>query len=514
MPKVLNTPIGGAEQPEWAPAGREVAFSPVLATRRQMRLGLAARLLRQQSARSLALLAIVETALLLLAPLAATEIRFYGDPTSRLAALQEMPLTSSVFAGTVLLTMIALGLYQRHSNELSGVAIGTLTRLVLAMAAGSLALIVLYFAVPGLEVGRGILALSILVAFLLLLTTRMSFVRLSRGDGLRRRVLLLGSGKRVGDFLGRSRERDIFSRINIVAHFPSSRIHCPDAEPPSPNRDPDQGRPSLLDLAFEMQVDDIVVASDDLRKQISMDELMSCRLAGISVLRLDTFYERETGRVMLEGLLPSWFVFTGHFDRSVMRRFSRRAFDLVAALGVIALAWPIMILVAAAIWLESGGREDILYRQKRVGEGDSEFTLYKFRSMRSDAESDGIARWASDDDDRVTRVGHIIRKLRLDELPQVCNVLRGEMSMIGPRPERPQIVERLKHQIPYYGLRHSIPPGLTGWAQLRYPYGASVEDAAEKLRYDLFYIKEQSLLFDLQILLETVEVVLFRRGSR
>lgn len=514
MSKALETPIGSAGRPGWAPAGQATASSPVLATRRQMRLGLIGRLLRQQSARSLALLATVEIALLLLAPLVATEIRFYGDPTSRAAALQEMPLTSSAFAGVVWLTMMALGLYQRHSNQLSGAPIGTLTRLVLAMAAGSLALIVLYFAMPGLEVGRGILALSILIAFMLLLISRIGFARLFRGDGLRRRVLLLGSGNRAGDFLNRSRERDVFSRINVVAHFPSSNIPRPDAEAPSRDPEADPERPSLLDLAFEIGIDDIVVANDDLRNQISMDELMSCRMAGINVLRLDTFYERETGRVMLEGLLPSWFVFTGHFDRSVMRRFSGRAFDLVAALGVIALTWPIMALVAAAVWLESGGREGVLYRQKRVGEGDSEFILYKFRSMRSDAESDGIARWASDDDDRVTRVGRIMRKLRLDELPQLCNVLRGEMSMVGPRPERPQIVDRLKRQIPYYGLRHSVAPGLTGWAQLRYPYGASIEDAAEKLRYDLYYIKEQSLLFDLQILLETVEVVLFRRGSR
>ena len=197
-----------------------------------------------------------------------------------------------------------------------------------------------------------------------------------------------------------------------------------------------------------------------------------------------------------------------------MRRFSRRLFDLVSAAGILLLAWPVMVLVALAIWVESGFRGPVFYFQNRVGEGDKVFALVKFRSMRTDAESDGVARWAQDDDQRITRVGSVIRKLRLDELPQLYNVLRGSMSMVGPRPERPEMVASLQHDIPYYGLRHSISPGLTGWAQLRYDYGASVDDAIEKLRYDLYYIKNQSLLFDLQILLQTIEVVLFRRGSR
>jgi sugar transferase (PEP-CTERM system associated) len=512
MSKVLDSFLIGSERSDWTAADRVVAFSPVLATRHQMRLGLIGRLMRQQSLRSFALLAVVETGLLLLAPLVASEIRFFGDPASRATALEEMPLTSSVFAGVVWLTMVALGLYQRHTNEPQGVAIGTLTRLLLAMTAGSLALIVLYFAMPELDVGRGVFGLSILIAFTFLLASRAGFAHLSRGKGLRRRILLLGSGHRAQDFLERLKNQDIFTRINVVAQVPAAEQPKPEAETLHKGAESDQ--PSLLDMAFELGVDDIVVANDDLRKQISMNELMSCRLAGISVLRLDTFYERETGRVMLEALLPSWFVFTGHFDRSVMRRIIKRIFDLLAAFVITAVAWPFMLLVAFAIWLESGGRGGVLYRQSRVGEGDSVFTLYKFRSMRSDAESDGVARWAASDDARITRVGRIIRKLRLDELPQVYNVIRGDMSMVGPRPERPEIVERLKRQIPYYGLRHSISPGLTGWAQLRYPYGASVEDAIEKLRYDLYYIKEQSLLFDLQILLQTVEVVLFRRGGR
>lgn len=509
MFEVLETQHDMPEPPFASMLADPASFSPVLASRRQMRLGLFGRWLRQQGLRSFALLAGMEIMLLLLAPWAAAQIRFQGDTAALAAAMREMPVTSTAFAAVVWLTMVALGLYQRHGHEPSSIAIGTLTRLILAMAAGSLALIVLYFAVPGLEVGRGVFALSISIAFGLLLASRFTFAKLTRGNGLRRRVLLLGSGDRARSVMADTLETARFNRINVVSIVATSRDAPAGQDTLRPRRSE-----SLLDLAFEHRVDDIVVANDDLRNCLSMDELMSCRLAGINVLRLDSFYEREMGRVMLEGLRPSWFVFGNHFDQSVMRRISKRFFDLVTAGMLLAAAWPLMLLVAVAVWLESGGREGVLYRQKRVGEGDSVFTLYKFRSMRTDAESDGVARWAREGDDRITRVGRVIRKLRLDELPQLYNVLRGNMSIVGPRPERPEIVERLKTLIPYYGLRHSVAPGLTGWAQLRYPYGASVRDAKEKLRYDLYYIKQQDLTFDLQVLLQTVEVVLFRRGSR
>jgi exopolysaccharide biosynthesis polyprenyl glycosylphosphotransferase len=204
-------------------------------------------------------------------------------------------------------------------------------------------------------------------------------------------------------------------------------------------------------------------------------------------------------------------VFTPVFNGSVMRRVGKRAFDLLTASLLLLVSWPFMLLVALAIRLESQG--PALYVQERVGENDRPFKLYKFRSMRTDAEQTG-ARWATVDDDRVTRVGRFIRKVRLDELPQLWNVLRGDMSIVGPRPERPQFVEQFKQRIPYYGLRHCVRPGLTGWAQLRYPYGASEADAIEKLRYDLFYVKNHGFQFDLMVVLQTVEVVLFGRGGR
>jgi sugar transferase (PEP-CTERM system associated) len=470
-------------------------------------------LVRQQSLRWFGVLAAVELILLLLAPWLAIQTRFHADPATLYATGSMLPLHSGVFAGVVWISMMALGMYQRHGREIKGVVIGTLTRLVVAMAGGTLVLMVLYFLVPGVEVGRGVLALSLAYAFMLLILSRLAFSRLATGGRLRRRALFLGAGSRASSLLEDAHLEDELRSVNIVG-FAATRS---DTQSTPLTLDPSRVvtvNGTLVDTAFEQQIDDIVVASDDMRNCLSMDELMSCRLAGINVMRLDSFYEREMGRVMLEGLLPSWFIFTPRFNGTVLRRFSRRLFDLASATGILLLAWPMMVLVALAIWLESGGKGPVLYFQDRVGEGDRVFALVKFRSMRTDAEIDGIARWAQAGDDRITRVGSLIRKLRLDELPQLYNVFLGNMSMVGPRPERPQIVAELQRDIPYYGLRHSITPGLTGWAQLRYPYGASVEDAIEKLRYDLYYIKNQSLLFDLQILLQTIEVVLFRRGSR
>ena len=225
------------------------------------------------------------------------------------------------------------------------------------------------------------------------------------------------------------------------------------------------------------------------------------------------FMERESGKVRLNAL-PSWLIFSAGFDGSPLRKVSKRAFDVVGAGLIFAMSWPLMLLVALAIRLESGPCAPILYSQERVGERGRVFRLYKFRSMCVDAESSGIAQWARQNDQRVTRVGRVIRKLRLDELPQLWNVLCGSMSLIGPRPERPQFVDELSRTIPYYSLRHCVKPGITGWAQLRYPYGASAEDAAEKLTFDLFYVKNQSLRFDALIFLQTVEIVLFGRGAR
>jgi sugar transferase (PEP-CTERM system associated) len=234
----------------------------------------------------------------------------------------------------------------------------------------------------------------------------------------------------------------------------------------------------------------------------------------MAVTELAEFFEREAGKIKMDLTNPSWLVFSEGFNISPVRRTVKRAFDVSMATLVLLLGWPFMLLTALAIRLESGRKAPILYRQERVGENGKSFPVIKFRSMRTDAECDGVARWATKNDDRVTRVGRFIRKTRLDELPQLWNVLRGDMSIIGPRPERPQFVDDFNTRIRYYSLRHCVKPGLTGWAQLRYPYGSSFEDAEEKLKFDLFYVKNHNFVFDLAILVQTVEVVLFGRGAR
>jgi sugar transferase (PEP-CTERM system associated) len=270
----------------------------------------------------------------------------------------------------------------------------------------------------------------------------------------------------------------------------------------------------LFDLCERNDVDEVVVAMEDRRRNFPLRELLECRLAGIDVTELLTFLERETGRVRLDVLNPSWMIFGPGFRRDPVRLFSSRALDLVASLLIVTVSMPVMLATALAIKLEDGWSAPIFYRQARVGRGGRVFELLKFRSMRLDAEIDGQARWAEKDDPRITRIGRFIRKARIDELPQILNVLGGNMGFVGPRPERPQFVNELAQTIPYYVERHCVKPGITGWAQLCYQYGSSAQDAIEKLQYDLYYIKNNSLLFDLSILLQTVEVVFMGNGAR
>ena len=237
-----------------------------------------------------------------------------------------------------------------------------------------------------------------------------------------------------------------------------------------------------------------------------------CRLGGIQITDLPRYFERVHGRVPIDSLKASWLIYGKGFRQTWLRGFVKRGFDIIVTAVLLPIALPIMVVMAFLISLDGG--TPIIYRQERVGRRGQRFTLLKFRSMRIDAEHDGQARWASNDDERNTRIGRFIRRTRLDELPQLFNVLLGEMSFVGPRPERPHFVDMLSREVRYYDVRHCVKPGLTGWAQLRYPYGASVGDAEEKLTFDLFYVKNHGLVFDLMILLQTVEAVLFHRGAR
>ncbi len=268
----------------------------------------------------------------------------------------------------------------------------------------------------------------------------------------------------------------------------------------------------LLEAVRKHRIDEVIVALRERRGGVlPLRELLDCKLAGVRVLDISSFFERVQGQVPVDSLRASWLIYGDGFRQGVWRTVVKRCFDLAAALVLLTLALPVMLVAALLILVEDGG--PVLYRQERVGLGGRLFRVTKFRSMRTDAEKDGRPRWASSNDDRVTRFGRIMRKTRIDELPQLFNVLAGSMSLVGPRPERPYFVDQLGKEIPFYGVRHCVKPGLTGWAQVRYQYGASVDDAIQKLQYDLYYVKNHSLVLDTLVLFETVRVVLTGEGA-
>ncbi len=460
--------------------------------------------LRSRKSRAVFVLWMGELVLICLAVTIAAWLRFFSDPDTHIAFAQDAPIRTLLVAICTTGAMAAFGLYQVHTRHNR---MDLVLRLGMAFAFGGVALLVLYYAVPATYIGRGVLAIALSLAILAVFVLRMVLQRVFEAEIFKRRVLVLGAGDNANLINSKLRRRSDRHSFFLVGFLPTG-----DRAVQVPNELTIRTDCSLLEVTQLMNVHEIVVAPDERRGKLPMEELLLCAQRGIAVTDLPAFFEREAGKIKLSVIDPSSLVFSGGFDHSMPRRLSKRFFDLVAAGALLAVAWPAMLIVAACVWLESGS--PILYRQTRVGESGASFELVKFRSMRTDAEKDGVARWANKDDDRTTRIGRFIRKTRLDELPQLFNVLRGEMSFVGPRPERPQFVNQLNQEIRYYGIRHSVKPGLTGWAQLRYPYGASVSDAEEKLKFDLFYVKNQGLAFDLMILLQTVEVVLFGRGAR
>ncbi|HEY6353301.1 MAG TPA: TIGR03013 family XrtA/PEP-CTERM system glycosyltransferase [Burkholderiaceae bacterium] len=355
---------------------------------------------------------------------------------------------------------------------------------------------------PGPLVGTAVA--YFLVAFFLLRGTAMVW----RGVIGVPRVLIVGTGREAQGVLSDLRADDRHMR-EVVGFFPTALDDetLVDGAPIF-----DRARP-LTDIVSTYGVDEIVVAAREQRGGVMpMEQLLTCRTRGIKILDLAAFYERSHAEVPVDSLKASWLVYGDGFVQGPARRLAKRAFDVVSSAFLLIAAAPVMVLAALAIKLDSRG--PVFYRQERVGLGGRSFQCVKFRSMGTDAESDGVARWAAKNDSRVTRVGAFLRKTRIDELPQLFSVLKGEMSIVGPRPERPEFVATLKGQIPFYDLRHGVKPGVTGWAQVRYSYGASVEDARKKHQFDLYYLKNNTLLLDLQILIETVTVVLFREGAQ
>ena len=328
------------------------------------------------------------------------------------------------------------------------------------------------------------------------------------GTLLQQRVLIVGTGAEAHAVATDLRSRHLRSHA-IVGFYPAGEAVLPCADKRSPVFSTST---TINDIIARHGVDQIIVAVKEQRGgNVPMEQLLSARIQGIPVMDLASFYERTTGEVPIDSLKASFLVYGRGFAQDRARIIVKRIFDIVSSGILLVLASPVMLLTAIAIKLESSG--PLIYSQERVGLGGKGFMCLKFRSMCQDAEKDGVAVWAKKNDSRITRVGRIIRKTRIDELPQLISVLKGEMSMVGPRPERPSFVAQLREQIPFYDVRHSVKPGVTGWAQVRYAYGASVEDALHKHQYDLYYVKNNSLFLDLLILFETVSVVLFREGA-
>ncbi|MDO4636264.1 MAG: TIGR03013 family PEP-CTERM/XrtA system glycosyltransferase [Lautropia sp.] len=402
-------------------------------------------------------------------------------------------LRGALFAALMMLTMTAFGLYGRQQDEPFRLVV---QKVFAAYLVTLLAQTVLFYVFPESEVGRGVFAIASVLGLLGILVVRYLAYRLGFMQRRGRRVLVMGEGDEADLVLAILADNHHLRAAHLVGQVPV------EAEVDS-----------VLEVARRHKATHIVVAVHERRGgHIPMDQLLECRLAGIQVLDLLSFYEQELGLIRLRYLRTGWLVYGDGFTQGVTRAIIKRLFDIVVASALLCLASPVMLIAAVVILLETG--RPVFFRQERVCAPGESFNILKFRSMVQDAEKDGKPRWASIGDDRITRVGRFIRATRIDELPQLINVLRGEMSFVGPRPERPYFVEKLNQQVPYYDIRHYVKPGITGWAQVRMDYGASVEEAMEKLEYDLFYVKNHSLFLDCMVLIETIQVVLRKKGAR
>lgn len=461
------------------------------------------RLFNHYIKRAFLVLAFCEAAILLFSPWLAAFIRFTGDHQLIQEELGLLWPKIMVYAVVVAMTLIAAGLYRRRQRY--GL-LGIFNRLVVAMLAAGPVMAIIFYLVPELYLGRGILILSIIISFLALLFSRSVFLYLMGLQGLQRRLLILGAGNRATSVSTLRRRSDRLG-IDIVGYVP-----LPDEAIQIPEEQLVEVDSSLQEYVAREGIDEIVIAADERRGRLPSDELLNCRLAGVVVTDVLDFFEQTTGKLKIDVMYPSWLLFSVGFRRHFLRQVGKRAFDVTISLILLIFCSPLMLFAVLAILSESG--RPVLYRQRRVGAKGKPFYIFKFRTMRQDAEADGKARWAASGDPRITPVGRWLRRTRIDELPQIFNILQGDMSFVGPRPERPEFVETLAEKLPYYGERHRVKPGLTGWAQICYPYGSTEKDAFEKLQYDLYYVKNYSLFLDLMILLQTVEVVVLGKGAR
>ncbi len=462
------------------------------------------RMLRRSVNRRSLVLFMGEAALIAGAVVAGVWIRL-GDAAWILFGLEGGYFKTAVVTIICLLCLYFADLYNLRRVSDPG---EMFVRLIQALGAASIVLALVYFWFPWLMLGRGVFVLTSGLVIGSLAAWRGAFTWIGRRLRARERLLLVGTGQAAITLAREMYLRRDELGVEIVGFI---------------DPDPQKVGAAVLNpgvvgtiedipsIARARGVDRVVVSLADARGKLPMDKLLEMKLGGVTFDHLPSVYEEYTGKIAVENLRPSWLIFSEGFRKARWQEVAKRTLDIMVSLMALVLTLPLTVLTAVVVRLTSAGR--VLYHQPRVGQHGRVFTVHKFRSMFENAEADTGPVWAVTNDPRVTPVGRFLRRTRLDELPQLWNVLAGDMSLVGPRPERPEFVQQLTRQIPFYGQRHVLRPGLTGWAQIRYTYGASVEDALEKLQYDLFYIKHAAIAFDIFIILATVKTVILRRGA-
>jgi len=460
------------------------------------------RLFKHYISRAVLLLGMLDFALLMVSAELGWHLRNV-QIGSAVTPVDERLLQLASYAAAVQCAIVAVGCYR--GDTLQSIRYGV-ARLLVAMSLAMILIPAMFFFAPALTLWRSSTVYAVIISFLLLSLVRVLFGGLFGGDAFKRRVLVLGAGARARR-VGQLAERPGASFI-VVGH-----VDMGECERVVETAIPRGEIEDLTSFVSELNAGEVVLSLQERRNQMPVADLLKIRTAGVYVNEVSTFLERETGRVDLRSVNPSWLIFSDGFSSGRrLSAFAKRMFDVVVSLVLLVLAVPLIALGALAVRLDSKG--PAFFRQTRVGLYGRTFEIVKLRSMRTDAEVAGKAVWAEKNDPRITRVGQIIRKLRIDELPQAWMVLKGEMSFVGPRPERPQFVDELAQQMPFYAERHVVKPGITGWAQINYPYGANLEDSRHKLEYDLYYAKNYTPFLDLLILLQTLRVVLWADGAR
>jgi sugar transferase (PEP-CTERM system associated) len=430
-------------------------------------------------------------------------VRFLGDP------IGFYTYEYLILKALLIVTCVQLSLYYFDLYDLkifrSNIELGI--RLLQSLGVASILLAIIYYLFPSLIIGRGIFLISLVFMGGVIVSWRIIYNHILKTRQLDQKIMIVGSGP-----LAKNIAKDIVERMDTgfkVIGFITEDPERVGEKLVNPSIIGDQSQ--ILDIATKEKVDRIIVAMEERRGKFPDAQLLECKMRGIAIEEGVEFYEHLTGRLQVESLRPSFLIFSEGFKKSKWTMWTKRVVEFSLSLIGLILLFPLILVIFVLVKIDSRG--PVFYRQERVGERGKIFELLKFRSMVENAEANGPV-WAEENDKRITRVGRWLRKWRFDEVPQLFNVLRGDISFVGPRPERPYFVGQLRKEIPFYDQRLSVKPGVTGWAQIKYRYGASKEDALEKLKYDLYYIKNLSPLFDLLIILETIKVVLFRKGAR